>query len=59
MVEKHMTPEMDVEGNHRIDWFFNEWVYGTEIPRYRVGLFAIEVMRPPDYYPGGTSDKRQ
>jgi hypothetical protein len=24
MVEKHMTPEMDLEGNHRMDWFFNE-----------------------------------
>lgn len=35
VVEKHMTPGMDVDGNHRMDWFFNEWVYGTEIPRYR------------------------
>ncbi|MEN3335704.1 MAG: hypothetical protein V7641_5069 [Blastocatellia bacterium] len=35
IVEKHMTPGMDVEGNHRMDWFFDEWVYGTEIPRYR------------------------
>jgi hypothetical protein len=33
-VEKHMTPEMDLEGNHRMDWFFNEWVYGTEVPSY-------------------------
>ena len=29
-----MTKEMDVEGNGRMDWFFNEWVYGTEIPSY-------------------------
>ncbi|HEX7955402.1 MAG TPA: M1 family aminopeptidase, partial [Pyrinomonadaceae bacterium] len=34
-VEKHMTPEMDLDGNRRLDWFFNEWVYGTEIPSYR------------------------
>jgi hypothetical protein len=35
MVEKHMTKEMDLDGNQRLDWFFNEWVYGTEIPSYR------------------------
>jgi hypothetical protein len=35
MIEKHMTPEMDLEGNHRMDWFFNEYVYGTALPTYR------------------------
>jgi len=35
MVEKHMTPEMDMEGNHRLDWFFNEYVYGTQLPSYK------------------------
>ena len=35
IVEKHMTREMDLEGNGRMDWFFNEWVYGTEIPSYQ------------------------
>ena len=34
MVEKHMTPTMDAAGNHKMDWFFDEWVYGTEIPSY-------------------------
>jgi hypothetical protein len=34
-VEKHMTDEMDFNGNHRMDWFFDEWVYGTEMPSYR------------------------
>ena len=29
MVEKHMTRDMDLEGNHKMDWFFNEYVYGT------------------------------
>ena len=29
-VEKHMTNAMDFDGNHRMDWFFNEWVYGTK-----------------------------
>lgn len=34
-VEKHMTRDMDLEGNQRMDWFFNEWVYGTEMPSYK------------------------
>jgi Peptidase family M1 domain len=34
MVEKHMLPSMDLDGNHRMDWFFNEYVYGTGIPQY-------------------------
>ncbi len=34
MVEKHMTQEMDMDGNHRMDWFFNQYVYGTELPTY-------------------------
>jgi hypothetical protein len=36
MVEKHMTPEMDMEGNHKLDWFFNEYVYGTQLPTYKM-----------------------
>lgn len=35
IVEKHMTPEMDLLHDHRMDWFFNEYVYGTEYPSYR------------------------
>ncbi len=35
IVEKHMTKEMDLDGNQRMDWFFNEWVYGTEMPSYK------------------------
>jgi hypothetical protein len=36
VVEKHMTPAMDLDGDHQMNWFFNEWVYGTEIPRYHL-----------------------
>ncbi len=35
VVEKHMTKEMDVDKNGKMDWFFNEWVYGTEVPAYK------------------------
>jgi hypothetical protein len=34
IAEKHMTKAMDFGGNHRLDWFFREWVYGTQIPHY-------------------------
>lgn len=36
MVEKHMTPAMDIDGNHLLDWFFNEYVYGTALPTYNL-----------------------
>jgi hypothetical protein len=34
IVEKHMSRNMDLDGNHRMDWFFNQYVYGTGIPQY-------------------------
>jgi peptidase M1-like protein len=36
MVEKHMTPEMDLDGNQTMDWFFNQYVYGTALPSYKL-----------------------
>ncbi len=32
--EKYMTAENDLEHNRKMDWFFNEWVYGMGIPEY-------------------------
>lgn len=34
MVEKHMTPEMAAVGGGKMDWFFDEYVYGTALPSY-------------------------
>lgn len=34
IAEKHMTKQMDLQRNGRLDWFFNEWVYGTQVPKY-------------------------
>ncbi len=34
IVEKHMTRAMDLDGNHKMDWFFNQYVYGTGISQY-------------------------
>ena len=35
IAEKHITKAMDLQENGRLDWFFNEWVYGTQVPRYK------------------------
>jgi hypothetical protein len=34
IAEKYMTQAMDLGGNHKLDWFFNQYVYGTGIPHY-------------------------
>lgn len=34
IVEKHMLPSMNLTRNGKMDWFFDEWVYGTEMPSY-------------------------
>ncbi len=34
IVEKHMSPQMDLDGNQKMDWFFNQYVYGTQLPTY-------------------------
>lgn len=36
VMERHMPRQADVTRDHRLDWFFNEYVYGTEVPRYEV-----------------------
>jgi hypothetical protein len=35
-VEAVMTPSMDLEGGHSMEWFFEQWVQGTGVPHYRV-----------------------
>lgn len=34
IVEKHMSQDMNLDGNGKLDWFFNEYVYGTQLPDY-------------------------
>jgi hypothetical protein len=35
-VERHMTREMNVMGDGKMDWFFDQYVYGVEMPSYRL-----------------------
>jgi hypothetical protein len=58
-VERHMTPEMDLEGNRRMDWFFNEWVYGTEAPSYRFEYSMSGDMMTGRITQSGVSDNFQ
>lgn len=36
VMEKNMPPWMDIDKNHKLDWFFDAYVYGTEVPNYAV-----------------------
>jgi aminopeptidase N len=35
-VERVMTPAMDIEGGHSMDWFFEQFVRSTGVPSYEV-----------------------
>ncbi len=50
-VEQHMTPAMDLDGNHKMDWFFEQWVRGTGMPHYAVKFDAK--ARGPEYIVSG------
>ena len=62
LVEKHMKPALDLAGNRRMDWFFNEWVYGTELPNYRMEYSLSKgeggkALLQGKVYQSGVSDK--
>lgn len=33
IVEKHATPSLKIAKDGKLDWFFNQWVHGTAIPK--------------------------
>lgn len=35
-VERHITPQMDLDANGTMNWFFSQWVYGTSVPTYKL-----------------------
>ena len=38
---------MDLEKNGRMDWFFNQWVYGSEVPAYGLDYsFGSDAGKP-------------
>jgi hypothetical protein len=40
-MERTMPKSLDLDGNGKLDWFFNEWVYGTALPHYTVNSQLI------------------
>lgn len=34
IVEMHMTAATDLDRNHKMDWFFDQYVYGMGMPHY-------------------------
>jgi hypothetical protein len=36
VVEKHITREMNMTDDGKMDWFFDEWAHGTALPEYRL-----------------------
>jgi aminopeptidase N len=40
-MERTMPKSLDLDGNGKLDWFFNEWVYGTALPHYTINSQLI------------------
>jgi hypothetical protein len=54
--EKFMTPAMDLDHNHHLDWFFDDWVYETGIPTYKL-QFTSRRLAPNKYTIQGTIEQ--
>jgi len=64
-VEKHMTNQMKGFGNGSMNWFFDEYVYGTALPSYRLDAASFDTDANGDVVLGikliqsGVDDKFQ
>jgi len=56
--EKYVTPASDLDNNGKLDWFFNEWVYGTGIPAYSLHA-TIKTLAPGKFVVQGTIDQNE
>jgi hypothetical protein len=36
IVARHSKPGMDLDGTHAMSWFAKDWIYGTELPKYKL-----------------------
>ncbi len=43
VAELHMTKDVNLAGDGRLNYFFNQWVYGTDIPMLTSDLQATEL----------------
>jgi hypothetical protein len=51
--EKYMTRASDLEHNRRLDWFFNEWVYETGVPTYKLQS-SVKQLSPKKFLVQGS-----
>jgi len=58
VVERHMTPVLDAAGDGKMDWFFRQWVDGTDIPRFAANL-AVEPAGAGRYRISGSVSQNQ
>jgi hypothetical protein len=63
VVERHMTKDLDLAGNGKLDYFFSQWVHGTDIPaltsaldvadlgagKYRISGTITQAGVPPEF----------
>ena len=42
VVERHMTRDMNLAGDGTLDYFFKQWVYGTDVPTLTSSLEATD-----------------
>jgi Peptidase family M1 domain len=57
VVERHLVPGLNAAGNGTVDWFFDQWVYGTEVPTYETAV-RIERVEGDRYRLVGTVSQR-
>lgn len=53
VVERHMVPTMNAAGDGKMNWFFDQWVYGTNVPRIKNDL-KLEAKAGGKYQMSGT-----
>jgi hypothetical protein len=63
IAEKHITRDMNLAGDGKLDYFFNQWVHGTDIPtltskleatdigggKYRIAGMIVQSGVPPEF----------
>ncbi len=43
IAERHQTAEMDLSGDGTLNYFLDQWVYGTDIPRFESTLEVDDI----------------
>lgn len=58
IAERYMTPRMDAGGDGTLDWFFDQWVFGTGVPDFVLSYDVVE-NSPGEFVVEGRIEDRQ